>query len=127
MTQSTHQDLEVFYDAACPLCRREIDLVRRLDRDGRIAFTDIADEDFVPPAPLGRAQLAARIHARLPDGTILEGVEVFRRMYAAVGLAPFVAVTRLQPISWALDRGYDWFARNRLRITGRCTDDTCEA
>ena len=32
-------DVEVFYDGDCPLCTREIRLLRRLDRRGRIRFT----------------------------------------------------------------------------------------
>jgi monofunctional biosynthetic peptidoglycan transglycosylase len=67
-----------------------------------------------------------RIHARLPDGTLVEGVEVFRRLYAAVGFGPLVALTRLPGIAWLLDRLYRWFARNRLRLTGRCVDGACE-
>jgi predicted DCC family thiol-disulfide oxidoreductase YuxK len=35
--------LTVFHDGACPLCRREIALMRRLDRRGRIEFVDVAD------------------------------------------------------------------------------------
>ena len=33
---------EVFYDGECPLCMREIRMLRRMDRRGRIRFTDIA-------------------------------------------------------------------------------------
>lgn len=118
---------EVFFDGECPLCRREIDLVRRMDWRGRVLCTDIAAPGF-DAAPLGRThdELMARIHGRLPDGTLVEGVEVFRRMYAALGLGPLVAVTRLPPVSWMMELGYRWFAKNRLRLTGRCTDATCD-
>lgn len=120
---------EVFYDGECPLCRREIELVRRLDPGGRVRCTDIAAPSF-DASPLGRSheELMARIHGRLPDGRLVEGVEVFRRMYAAISpgvLGPLVALTRLPPLSWALDASYRWFAKNRLRLTGRCTDDAC--
>jgi predicted DCC family thiol-disulfide oxidoreductase YuxK len=67
-----------------------------------------------------------RIHGRLPDGTLVEGVEVFRRLYAAVGLGILVAATRLPGIAQLLDLGYRWFAKNRLRLTGRCADGACE-
>lgn len=118
---------EVFFDGDCPLCRREIELVRRLDRRGRVQCTDIAAPGF-DPQPLGRThgELMARIHGRLPDGSFVEGVEVFRQLYAAVGLGPLVALTRIPPVSWAMEAGYRWFAKNRLRLTGRCSDATCE-
>jgi predicted DCC family thiol-disulfide oxidoreductase YuxK len=117
---------EVFFDGECPLCIREIGLLRRLDRRGRIRFTDISSPAF-DPSPLGvdAATLMARIHGRLPSGRLVEGVEVFRQLYAAVGLGPLVALTRLPGVSHLLDAAYAWFAKNRLRLTGRCTPETC--
>lgn len=67
----------------------------------------------------------ARIHGRLPNGEWIEGVEVFRRLYAAVGFGPLVALSRVFGIRQLLDLAYDVFAKNRLRITGRCDAGTC--
>jgi predicted DCC family thiol-disulfide oxidoreductase YuxK len=119
-------DVELFFDGQCPLCTREIDLMRRLDRRGRVLFTDIAAHDF-DAARIGKTQdeLMARIHARLPDGTFAEGVEAFRLTYAAAGLGPLVALTRLPGVSHVLDAGYRWFAANRMRLTGRCDSERC--
>ncbi len=118
--------LEVFFDGACPLCRREINLLKRWDRRRRLRFIDISDLAFDPHL-VGKTQseLMARMHGRLPDGTWLHGVEVFRRLYAAVGLGPIVWVTRLPVVSQLLNLGYSIFARHRLRLTGRCTEETC--
>jgi len=69
----------------------------------------------------------AQMHGRLPDGTWLQGVEVFRRLYAAVGFGPLVLLSRLPLISQLRDWGYAVFARNRLRLTGRCTATSCSA
>jgi predicted DCC family thiol-disulfide oxidoreductase YuxK len=117
---------EVFFDGACPLCMREIALLRRLDRRGRLRFTDIADPAF-DPAPTGRTyeELMAAICGRMPDGQIVEGVEVFRQLYGAVGFGPVVALTRLPGIAQLCDLGYRVFAKNRLRLTGRCQDEAC--
>jgi predicted DCC family thiol-disulfide oxidoreductase YuxK len=62
----------------------------------------------------------------LPDGTLIEGVEVFRRLYSAVGLSAVVAITRLPGLSQLFDLAYRLFARHRLRLTGRCRDGACE-
>lgn len=119
-------EVEVFYDGECPLCMREIAMLRRLDRRARIRFTNIADADFHPSSVgLDRATLMAKIHGRLPNGKLIEGVEVFRRLYAAVGFGWLVALTRVPGISHALDACYRWFAKNRLRLTGRCDDGAC--
>jgi len=121
-------DIEVFFDGGCPLCRREINVLRRWDRWGKIRFTDISSPDFQAAAVgMTDAALMAQMHGRLPDGTWLQGVEVFRRMYAAVGFGPLVFLSRLPLISHVLDWGYALFARHRLRLTGRCTAKGCAA
>ena len=121
-------DVEVFFDGECPLCTKEVDMVRRLDRRSRVRFVDVAAPSF-DASSVGRThdELMARIHARLPDGKLVEGVEVFRLMYAAAsrGLRPVVALTRLPGVRQLLDAGYTWFAKNRLRLTGRCEADSC--
>jgi predicted DCC family thiol-disulfide oxidoreductase YuxK len=122
----TAHDIETYYDGECPLCVREVRLLQRLDRRGRLRFVDIADRRFDAAAvgvPLER--LMDRIHGRLPDGTIVEGVEVFRRLYTAVGLGFLVAPTRLPGVRQLLDLAYRWFAKNRLRLTGRCDARGC--
>lgn len=119
-------DVEVFYDGDCPLCMREINMLRRRDSHGRIHFVDIAASDFDPAAyGKDRAAFMARIHGRLPDGTWIEGVEVFRRLYTAIGFGRLVAVTRAPGISHLLGAAYSVFAKNRLRLTGRCDDGAC--
>lgn len=119
-------EVEVFYDGACPLCMREIAMLRRRDKQGRIRFTDIAAPGFDPTITgLSWEALMGRIHGRLPDGTIIEGVEVFRRLYAAVGFPRLAAVSRAPGISQALGLAYRVFAKNRLRLTGRCDEGTC--
>jgi predicted DCC family thiol-disulfide oxidoreductase YuxK len=116
--------VEVFYDGDCPLCMREIRMLRRKDRRGAIQFTDIAAPGF-DAAAYGTTQAAvmARIRGRLPDGTAIEGVEVFRQLYAAIGWRTLVAISRVPGISHLLRLGYTVFARNRLRLTGRCAPD----
>ena len=120
-------DLEVFYDGGCPLCRREMNVLRRRDHDQRFRFTDIDALGFSPEV-LGRTreELMDRIHARLPDGTWISGVEVFRRLYAATGFPRLVRLSRWPIISPLLDIAYRVFARNRLRLTGRCSAGACK-
>lgn len=120
-------EVEVFYDGDCPLCIREINMLRRLDKQNKILFTDIAAQGF-DPEPLGVSwqTLMDKIHGRLPDGTLIEGVEVFRRLYTAVGFGKIVAVTRWPIVSRILDWAYNIFAKNRLKWTGRCADGACK-
>jgi predicted DCC family thiol-disulfide oxidoreductase YuxK len=114
-------DVEVFFDGDCPLCSREIAALRRMDRRRRIRFTDIAVDGFSPEQyDKNMSELMDQIHGRLPDGAWIVGVEVFRRLYSAVGFSWLVAATRLPLISHLLETGYRQFAKRRLKWTGRC-------
>ena len=119
--------VEIFFDGECPLCTREVNLLKRMDRKERVRFTDIAARSFDPSAlGLDMAALMARIHGRLPDGSIIEGVEVFRRVYEAVGLGFLSRASRWPGISSLTEAAYKLFAKNRLRLTGRCDHTSCD-
>jgi predicted DCC family thiol-disulfide oxidoreductase YuxK len=120
-------DVEIFFDGECPLCTREVRMLQRLDRKQRVRFTDIAAADFDPSVfGLDMATLMARIHGRLPDGRILEGVEVFRRVYEAVGLGALAKISRWPGLSTLTEAAYELFAKNRLKLTGRCDHTSCD-
>ncbi len=113
--------VEVFFDGECPLCMREIRMLQRRDRADRIRFTDIAAPGFdATELGLTQSDMMKRIHGRLPDGTLIEGVEVFRQLYDAVGFHRAAAVSRWPGVAQLLGAGYTVFAKNRLRLTGRC-------
>jgi predicted DCC family thiol-disulfide oxidoreductase YuxK len=100
-----------------------------LNRRGRLLLEDIAAADF-DASRYGRtlAQLMGHIHGQLPDGRLITGVEVFRRAYAAVGLGVLLAPTGWPLLRPLFDAAYGWFARNRMRLTGRgaiCEDGRC--
>ena len=124
-------EVRILFDGECPLCAREIDMLRRLDKGrGRVDFEDIAEPTFdASRYGLTQEEVMARIHAVLPDGSTVEGVEVFRLVYAAVGLGWLTAPTRWPILRELTDAAYRVFARNRLRWTGRgdaCDTGRCE-
>lgn len=127
----TPYPLTVYFDGACPICAREIALMKRLDRRRRLAFCDFSLSDFdekltgFTPAELGRV-----IHAQWSDGRVITGVAVFQAMWEAVGLGLLAQLSRLSFIEPLLYKAYAWFARNRLWLTGRaenCPGGTCPA
>jgi predicted DCC family thiol-disulfide oxidoreductase YuxK len=121
---SPGKDVEVFFDGACPLCMREIRMLRSRDHAQKIQFTDIAAPTFdAHTYATTQAELMAKIRGRLPDGTWIEGVEVFRRLWGAVGFRRLVAFSRLWGVSHLLRGFYHLFAKHRLRLTGRCAPD----
>lgn len=107
--------LIVWHDGSCPLCRREIALIRRLDRRGAIQFIDAAAAG--PDAcPLDRAELLARFHAR-ENGRLVSGAEAFAAMWRAVPLLrPFGLLFRGRLPLALLERLYRRFLRLRPRL-----------
>ncbi len=122
----TEGRLTLFYDGACPLCLREVNFLKRRDRHSRILFLDIAAPDFrAEDHGFTYAALMERIYARLPDGSTITGVEVFRQLYRRVGFSWLIPLTRLFGVRHVLDFFYEVWAKNRLRLTGRCSSDAC--
>jgi predicted DCC family thiol-disulfide oxidoreductase YuxK len=119
----------VYYDAACPACRREVGFYQRRDRKGRIAWVDISQG----PADLARdgvtgEQALDRIHARMPDGRLITGARVFVEIWKRIpGLRWVTPIAGSPPALAVMEPAYGWFAKRRRRITGRerCTDATC--
>jgi hypothetical protein len=73
--------IKLLYDGDRPLCSREIRFRERRDRGrGRIPSEGIADPSFDPGVRGPDDQkVMARIHGVLPNGAVIEGVEVLRQ------------------------------------------------
>ncbi len=107
--------VEVWFDGDCPLCRREIALMQRLDRRGSIRFIDVAGGGEVS-CPIDRAALLARFHAR-EDGRMVSGAEAFAAMWRAIPLlAPLGHMARNRTVLAVLERLYGLFLRIRPGI-----------
>ncbi len=108
--------LEIWYDGACPLCRREIALMRRLDRARRIDFIDLTDPGVTAACPRDPAEMLARFHAR-EDGVLLSGAAAFAAMWRAVPLLrPLGLAARNPHLLALLERLYRVFLRVRPRL-----------
>ncbi|MBY0111358.1 MAG: DUF393 domain-containing protein [Phycisphaerales bacterium] len=138
----------ILIDGQCSLCRREGRLMQRLDNGrGRLRIVDITAPDFVP-AHFGTTADAVmgQIHGVSPDGTLLAGLEVFRRSYAALAqggplqakaMSALFATTDWPLIRPLANAAYRWFARHRVAISTRvgrwigdapvvCENDRCK-
>lgn len=128
MSTIQRAEFTILIDGQCPLCRAEGAMLRRMDRGrGRLRLLDIAEPGFDAGA-YGRThdEVMGRIHGVTSDGRIVEGMEVFRRAYRAVGWGWLLAPTAWPVVRPVFDVLYRWFARNRLRLTGRsCEGGSC--
>jgi predicted DCC family thiol-disulfide oxidoreductase YuxK len=102
-------NLVVYFDGACPVCAREIAFYKA--RPGADGF-DWVDVTAADPATLGpdlpRAAALARMHVRLPNGTLLNGAaafgEMWRRMPGFKGLGWLLAMPPMETVAEAAYR-----------------------
>lgn len=108
--------LKVWFDGGCPLCRREIALMRRLDRKGRIDFIDVSVGAAGDSCPIDRAALLARFHAE-EDGRLLSGAAAFAAMWRAIPLLRPIGLAARHPrlLGW-LEQAYVRFLKLRPRL-----------
>ena len=114
--------IKLLYDGACPLCVREVNFLKRKDNDrDLIAFVDIAADDYDPKdnAGIDFETAMGRIHAVLPDGEIVQNVEVFRQTYDILGIGWIYAITKIPLVGRIADALYGVWADYRLLLTGR--------
>ncbi|XP_023896307.1 uncharacterized protein At5g50100, chloroplastic-like isoform X1 [Quercus suber] len=114
--------IKMLYDGDCPLCMREVNMLRERNKDyGTIKFVDISSDEYFPEENQGLdyKTVMGRIHAILSDGTVVTDVEAFRRLYEQVGLGWVYAITKYEPIATITDAVYGVWAKYRLQIAGR--------
>nr|XP_023897486.1 uncharacterized protein At5g50100, chloroplastic-like [Quercus suber] len=114
--------IKMLYDGDCPLCMREVNMLRERNKDhGTIKFVDISSDEYSPEENQGLdyKTVMGRIHAILSDGTVVTDVEAFRRLYEQVGLGWVYAITKYEHIATITDAVYGVWAKYRLQITSR--------
>ena len=102
--------LTVWFDSGCPLCSREIALMRRMDRHGAISFVDACDPAVI--CPVDRRQILARFHAS-ENGRLLSGAAAFAAMWRAIPVLRPLGVVAGWP---GVDRVFELAYRGFLRL-----------
>ena len=100
-------ELTAWYDSDCPLCIREINLMRRLDRRGAIDFVSIQS---ATGCPISTEELMKRFHAQERGEPIVSGAAAFAAMWRAIPvLRPLGLLARIPPVLWILEQLYRGF------------------
>lgn len=106
------------YDGDCGFCRRWVDRLRRMDREGRILCVAAAERDQVAGLPdLDPVALARAMHLVLPDGAVRTGaraVPVILRLLPRWRWGTWVFA--VPGVPWVADRVYEWVATRRHRF-----------
>lgn len=108
------EQVTVWFDNGCPLCRREIALMKRLDRRGAIRFVDACNS--ATACPIDRAEILSRFHAE-EAGKLLSGVAAFAAMWRAIPmLRPLGIIAGWPPATPLFETAYSGFLLLRPRL-----------
>ena len=111
-------ELTIFYDGACPLCKIEIDHLRRLDNAHRIGFEDIVDPSFSIRFPEVNVERASRVlHGQTANGDIVLALDVTYLAWSLAGKRRWVAPLRWSFVKPIANLLYRFFARYRHQIS----------
>jgi predicted DCC family thiol-disulfide oxidoreductase YuxK len=112
MTAKTQSPLTVYYDGACPVCRREIGFYQK--RTGNdVSYCDVAAE--ICPAPdLRREDALMRFHVRRGDGSLVSGAAAFLALWRETpGFRLPARLLSVRPVVTFLDVCYEGFLKLR--------------
>lgn len=108
-TTQTTDDLTVYYDGACPLCRAEISMYRTQDGAEDIAFIDITKATDLGEN-LDPEDAASRFHVRRPDGSLVSGAEGFVEVWLRMrGWRWLAAMAQIPGMLWLMELAYRGF------------------
>jgi predicted DCC family thiol-disulfide oxidoreductase YuxK len=101
------EKLTVWFDSNCPLCRREIALMQRLDRRSAIRFVDACDPRAA--CPVERTEILSRFHAE-ETGNLYSGAAAFAAMWRAIPLLrPLGVLAGWRPVTPMFELAYRCF------------------
>ena len=118
--------LTFLYDGGCPLCRRETDFLKGRDKSGNIKFVDINSDNYDPTnyQNISYKKAMSNLHGILHNGNLIQGLDVLAYAYQLVGLGWVYFPIKIPIISSLLKIFYSFWAKYRLKITGRNTLET---
>jgi predicted DCC family thiol-disulfide oxidoreductase YuxK len=128
VTSATRDELIVLFDGGCPLCRRTVRLVRRLDWLHRLRFIDATDPAAREAVAPGLSEAAIMIEMYVVDrrGALYPGYDGYFEMARVVPMLwPLRLLGRLPGVRPLAQFLYRIVAANRTR-RGRCTDELCD-
>jgi len=107
--------LQVYYDGACPVCRRAMGKVRARLGDSGVVYVDISAPGFDAAAyGLERAAVRRALHVRLPDGRVVRGIDAVAALWDRMGARRWLArLVRLPLLHGLSGIVYGFVARHR--------------
>jgi len=110
--------LKVFYDGACPLCRREMAFYKNQRGSESIMWLDVStvSDGCEIVTGLSKEDALLRFHVQEANGTIRSGGSAFAKVWTTLPLlSPLGKLFQIRAFSGILEIGYSIFLRARRR------------
>ena len=113
--------LTLLFDGGCPLCLRETNFLKRRDIFNQIKFVDINNKNYDETLfnNISYSEAMSNIHGILENGEIIRGIDVLAYSYELIGLGWVYSPLKIKFLSQVLRLVYRYWAKYRLKITGR--------
>ena len=113
--------LTFLFDGGCPLCQRETNFLKKRDILNQIKFVDINSKDYDQTLfdNISYSEAMSNLHGIIENREIIRGLDVLAYSYELIGLGWVYAPLKVKFLSPVLRLFYRYWAKYRLRITGR--------
>lgn len=101
----------LYYDGACPLCRREMNVLAKKS-DDRLSLVDIHSLKELP-ADMSRHDLLKVLHLQKADGQWLTGADANVAAWQSTPRGKWLRWMRWPGLRWVVDTVYSWWAQRR--------------
>lgn len=122
----------VFFDNECPLCIREMALVREQNVSGSLKTVPIqGNEAALTGYGIGVTEAMTLLHVVDEEGGVLKGMAALRLVYRECGGRPIARIWNWPLLRVVADWGYPIFARYRYYLPRwllprpQCEDGVC--
>jgi predicted DCC family thiol-disulfide oxidoreductase YuxK len=116
-----NNQVTVYFDGSCPLCRREIGFYKNSSGAEQILWQDISrSSEGLVATDLSCQQAMARFHVRAADGTLKSGAAAFIELWLSLRYWRWFGTLFAHPPGiWFLEKCYVGFLRIRPAIQRR--------
>lgn len=117
-----HMDkVKVYYDAACPSCRRDQRWYDRLAGRSSVTWCDITGkDDYLVSKGIDPKEALLKLHVETSDGQINKDIEAYMILFSRIyWLRPLVWLLSISWVKEPVRHLYRWSVRRRLGKEGR--------
>ena len=107
----------MLFDGGCPLCSREVEHYKGIDRENKIDWVDIANSDDVSQRyGIKTGTAMERLHVIDNEGVMQSGVNAFLALWDVLPGYRYIArLIRILRVQGVLEWFYGYFARWRIK------------